>query len=382
MRPRPSSRQVKTRDTIWFRRTPQPDLRHYTKHLIDGRFSTEGYFQLSRIEQGAQRVIFTLHQFDRFLVPPIGAANAWITTLGAALAVALVYFCAAQLGLALLAKPSGVAVFWPSSGIAAGLLVAAGRRAGVAVVVGVIVGTVAANLMSDRLLLTSLLKGFCNAGEAVLVAWLLVRWFGGAPFHFGDIRRVIGFFAATAVATAVSAIGGALTMTAFHASAPFFDAWRAWFLSDAVGIVVVAPLLIALSQVKRDLPNRAELLEYGGILTLTVLTSIYAVSAPTGTWLSFDPDAIVFPLLLWLSIRNQLFATAGALAVSLVTIGATTFGIGHFGDADLSIVERALGAQLLTTVVTAFTLVLTAVLAERKASEHSAKARSGFAWHS
>ena len=314
------------------------------------------------------RVIGALHQFDRYLVPPIGAANAWVTTLGATVAVALGYFWAAELGLALLAKPSGVAVFWPASGIAAGLLVAAGRRAGVAVVMGVVVGTVAANLMSDRHLVTSVLNGLSNAGEAVLVAWLLDRWFG-RPFNFGDIRRVIGFFAAAAIATAVSAIGGALTMTTFHASAPFFDVWRTWFLSDAVGIVVVAPLLIALSQLKRELPTRAELIEWGGVLALTVLTSIYALSAPTGSWLSFDPDAIVFPLLLWLAIRNQLFAIAGALAVSLVAIGATTFGIGHFGDANLSIVERALGAQLLTTVVTAFTLVLTALFAERKASE-------------
>ena len=149
------------------------------------------------------------------------------------------------------------------------------------------------------------------------MAWLLDRWFG-RPFNFGDIRRVIGFFAAAAIATAVSAVGGALTMTTFHASAPFFDVWRTWFLSDAVGIVVVAPLLIALSQLKRELPTRAELIEWGGVLALTVLTSFYALSAPTGSWLSFDPDAIVFPLLLWLAIRNQLFAIAGALAVSLV----------------------------------------------------------------
>ena len=48
MRPRPASRQVKTRDTIWSRRAPQPDLRHYTKHLIDGGVSPEGYFRRSR----------------------------------------------------------------------------------------------------------------------------------------------------------------------------------------------------------------------------------------------------------------------------------------------------------------------------------------------
>ena len=34
-------------------------------------------------------------------------------------------------------------------------------------------------------------------------------------------------------------------MTLLHTTAPFWDVWRAWFLSDGVGIVVVAPLHIA-----------------------------------------------------------------------------------------------------------------------------------------
>jgi hypothetical protein len=37
------------------------------------------------------------------------------------------------------------------------------------------VGIVVANAMSDRSLLTSLFKGFCNSGEAVPTAWLLER---------------------------------------------------------------------------------------------------------------------------------------------------------------------------------------------------------------
>jgi hypothetical protein len=48
--------------------------------------------------------------------------------------------------------------------------------------------------MSDRSILTSLLVGLCSAGEAVLPAWLLERWFGRA-FTFGDLRRVIGIVA-------------------------------------------------------------------------------------------------------------------------------------------------------------------------------------------
>jgi integral membrane sensor domain MASE1 len=87
------------------------------------------------------------------------------------------------------AAPSDVALFWPASGVAAGLLIALGRRARPAVVIGVVVGTIAANVLSDRTLATSTLKAFCNAGETVLMAWLLERWFG-PHFTFGDLYRV------------------------------------------------------------------------------------------------------------------------------------------------------------------------------------------------
>jgi PAS domain S-box-containing protein len=311
----------------------------------------------------------TVHRLDTYLVPATSLANAWIATLGAASVIALVYFLAAEVGLAFLANPSDVAVFWPASGIAVGILVAAGRRAGMALVVGVVVGTVASNLTSDRSLLTSVLKGLCNAGESVLVAWLLERWFG-QPFAFRDLRRVAGFFAAAAIATAISALGGAVTMTTFHISAPFWNAWSTWFLADAVGIVVVAPLLIESLQLRREQPSRGGLIEGAAVLTLTALTSIYAVSVPTGSWLAFDPDAIVFPLLLWMIVRNQrTFAIAGALVVSVAVIGATAYGIGHFGDVSVSAVERVRGAQLVAAMVTAFTLVVTAVFSERKESE-------------
>jgi len=311
----------------------------------------------------------TFHRIDTYLVPPSGLASARIATLGGAFAIALVYFLAAQVGLAFLATPSDVAVFWPASGIAVGVLVAAGRRAGVALVVGVVVGTIAANLTSDRSLLTSVLKGFCNAGESVVMAWLLDRWFG-QPFAFNDLRRVGGFFVAAVVAAATSATGGALIMTTFHASAPFWNAWSTWFLADAIGIVVVAPLLIELCRLRREQLSRAELVEGGGVLALTAVATLYAVSRPPGSWLSFDTDAIVFPLLLWMIVRNQrAFAIAGALVVSLVVMGATTYGIGHFGDVSVPVVERVLGAQLVATMVTAFTLVVTALFAERRESE-------------
>jgi PAS domain S-box-containing protein len=306
-------------------------------------------------------------KLGRFLVTTTGKPDT-LATMAAAVAIALVYFLAARIGLSLLAQPSDVAVFWPASGVATGILVAAGRRAGVALATGVLVGTIAANLVSDMTLLTSLLIGFCNTNEALLVAWLLERWFGPA-FTFGDVRRVVGFFAAAGLASATFALGGAAVMAELTAT-PFWEVWRLWFLSHAVGIVVVAPFLIELAQLRRERPNRAKLTEGVGVLALIVLASIYAVALPTGSWLSFDTDAVVFPLLLWLTARKlRTYAVAGAFVLSMVVIGATTYGIGHFGDVSVSIFARVHGAQVVGAMVTAFTLILTTLFAERERAE-------------
>ena len=55
--------------------------------------------------------------------------------------------------------------------------------------------------------------------------------------------------------------------------------------------------------------------------------------------------------------------------MSIIVICATIFGIGHLGDAAIPIVERAKGAQAAVIMVTIYTLVLTALLAERRARE-------------
>jgi PAS domain S-box-containing protein len=311
----------------------------------------------------------TLYGIRKYLAAPGSAARGLIATLGAAGAVALVYYLAARLGLVLLSEPSDVAVFWPASGIAAGILIISGRRAYPALVIGVVVGTVAANIMSDRSFWTALLKGFCNAGEAALAAWLLERWFA-RPFRFANLRRVAGFLAAAVLATAASATGGAATMTLLHTSAPYWDVWHTWFLSDWVGIVVVAPLVIGLREVWREPQSLGEWTEGVGVLILTALVSLYTVSHETGSWLSFSPGALVLPLLLWLTARcPPAFGRAGAFFASAAVILATSFGVGRFGDAAVPLMERVRGAQVAVTTVTLYTLILIALFAQRKEAE-------------
>ena len=347
----------------------KPPKRGYKSQRASGRQSRSRR-DGSALLGGALRRARPPFGVDRYL-PSSGPATAWILGLGCTTGVAIAYFLAARLGLALLTEE--VAVFWPASGIAVGILVVWGRRARAAVVVGVIAATIVANLMGDRSLWTSVFKGFCNAGEAVLTAWLIERWFGPA-FAFDDVRHVLGFVAAAALGVAASAFGGAATMTLLHTAAPFWDVWRAWFLSGGVGIVVVAPLVIGLGQLWHERPSRGEWIEGVGVLALLSVTSLYVVSHPAGSWVSFSPGALVLPFLLWLTARcRPAFAIAGAFVASAAVLFGTTFGIGRFGDASVAIAERVKGAQAAMTVVTLYTLILTALFAERRRNEAALK---------
>src|SRR6516162_2677448 len=91
-----------------------------------------------------------------------------IGEIGLSIAVGIAYFVAAQLSLELLAKPDGVAVFWPAAGVSSGVLIALGRDARLPVAGGAMIATVIANLMGDRNVWGATAFAFCNAGEALL----------------------------------------------------------------------------------------------------------------------------------------------------------------------------------------------------------------------
>src|SRR6516225_4643056 len=107
-----------------------------------------------------------------------GSTRKWARSIGLAAAVGIFYFLAARLSLLLLTKPDGVAVFWPASGVAAGVLIALGPRARWPVAAGAMAATIVANVMGDRTLFSAVIFGLCNAGEALLTAWLIERYFG------------------------------------------------------------------------------------------------------------------------------------------------------------------------------------------------------------
>ena len=294
----------------------------------------------------------------------------WLGGVGLSIAVGLAYFLAAQLGLALLTTAERVAVFWPASGIAVGILIALGGWARGPVAAGVIAATLAANLMADRSVWSALAFGLCNAAEALLAMWLIERGFGHA-LSLDSLRRVLGLFAAAGVAAATAALGASVAMKLFGPStAAFLDVWEVWFASDALGIITVAPLLIAVRAAMRDRPSWRELLE--GTLAVAAVTATigFLLVLLSGPWEVVGPGAFLFPLLLWLGYRcRPVFAAAAVFTIAAAIVWTTTYEFGRFGDLTQPIAIRVIAAQTAMLGTTLAALALAALFAERRGSE-------------
>ncbi|MGB6395244.1 MAG: MASE1 domain-containing protein, partial [Bradyrhizobium sp.] len=297
---------------------------------------------------------------------PLASGAKVISTVG----VALAYFVAARLSLALLEPVDGVAVFWPAAGVASGILIALGSAARWTVVVGVVAATITANLLGDRNIWSSVFFAVANAGEAVIVAGL-IHHFCGSPFELNELRRVLALFAATAAGTSLSGIAGTVGFMLFHASTASPPViWLHWFSSDALGIIAVAPLAIGLASLMRNLPPRREIAE--GVLALAVVSLVCAllVFLPNEPWTEELAIGALCPLLLWIASRLRPAFTAAATFICSTTIVWTTiFAIGIFGDPHLSIEQRVVGAQAAILAISLGALVLAALFSERRLHE-------------
>jgi len=297
-------------------------------------------------------------------------ARRWARSVGLAAAVGVAYFLAARLSVGLVLKPEGVAVFWPAAGISSGVLIALGPRSRWPVAAGVTVATIVIHQLIADPLWAGIALGLSNAAEAVITAALIARYFG-TDFSIGRLRQVLGLLVAAIVGTAVSGIGGAVTYRLFAGpSAEMLTTWQHWFASDAIGIVIVAPLVIELASAVRQPPPRSERIDGAAALgALAVMTAI-AIALPQEPWETVVPVAVLFPILMWITARcRPVFAAAAAFLVSTTVVSTAVLGLGHFGDSSLAFADRIPQAQAVILFVALGAYILAALFAERRDNE-------------
>jgi PAS domain S-box-containing protein len=274
--------------------------------------------------------------------------------------LAAVYVGAAKLGLELSVAQGVVTPVWAPTGIALAALVLFGLRLWPAILVGAFL----ANATSGASILESAAISVGNTLEAVVGAALLAR----VAFRpsLERVRDVLAFIVLGALlAPTVSATNGVTTLLVSGdvAGADYGSRWLLWWSGDAMGALIVAPLLFVWSAAPLRGLTAARAFE--GAALLALLAGASAVVFLAGLW---KYPHLLFPLLIWAPLRfRQPGAVTANFVVAAIAIAGAVNGTTPIEDESSTVVVQLLEGLLAGVVVT--TLLLGAVLSERRATE-------------
>jgi len=276
------------------------------------------------------------------------------------------YVATARLGLSFDALAGIATTVWPPTGIALAALVLRGTHLWPAVSLAAFV----ANLSTGIPFWGAALIAAGNTLEALVGATLLKRFsFDPRLARLRDVLLLIGF--AALVSTLISASFGvaAAALASLHRAESYPVFWAVWWVGDAMGALLIAPLICVWAMPLRISRRPLRWLEAMLLaLALTAVSmmvfrrpySIRAIELIRGTY------AIV-PLLIWTALRfEQRGTTAALLLVAVVAVTATASPESYFAARTPH--ERLLMTDCYMAVTAISMLLLVAALAERRAA--------------
>ncbi|MFB8105787.1 MASE1 domain-containing protein [Streptomyces sp. NPDC056007] len=274
------------------------------------------------------------------------------------LGVAGVYYLAGRLGLTRQVVVDGAMVtpLWPPTGISLAALLYLGGRMWPGIALGAFF-TVSA--IGDALTVSRLGIVLGNT-LAPLAAYVLLRRVGFrnelARLRDGVCLVFLGAFAGMLISATV----GSVTLMLDDKVPPgrFWLVWSSWWAGDAMGVLVVTPVLLVLSRVRR--PRLTDRWPEACLLAVVVV-----VAGTFSTRSSLSLLYLVFPVIIWAALRFQLPGSAPcALVVSVLAITAGTDGLGPF--AGHTLMEIMANLTVLNGCVALTALLLGAIVAEHR----------------
>ena len=285
------------------------------------------------------------------------------STLPAIAALTALYFVAGKLGLHLAFLHQSASPVWPPAGIALAALLVMGYRMWPAIFIGAFLvnATTAGNP------LTSIGIAAGNTLEALCGAWL-VNHFADGTRVFDCARNVFIFSVAALVSTLVSPSIGVTTLALgdFASWSNYGPIWLTWWLGDAAGDLIIAPLILLWSIPSRQRWTRREAVEVGILLLLLVCLGQIVF----GGWASISArnypiSFICGPVVIWTAFRfSQRETATGIFILSTIAIWGTLHGNGPFIMETEN--QSLLTLQTWTAVLTITAMALSAAMAERR----------------
>gem|GEM_PF-5060240 len=277
--------------------------------------------------------------------------------------LALLYFGTARLGQLLAMPPGNITPVWIPSGIILAAVLLRGYRVWPGIFLGAFAGNVWAyfTTASGGALLRCVLAGTANgAGDtlgAVVSAYLITKATGGRD-PLGRAADVVKFIAYGGILGAgISAVCGvtALGLAGLVPWHNYVTALTTWWTGDGVGVLVVAPLLLAWRAGWRGCRFGREEALFMLVLPAASLVSLLLFPGV--------PGLIILPLLLWAVFRfdRRVLLAGIAVEAALVTVMAA-MGYGPFVRESMN--HGLVQLQLFLTLMTVPILVLCGALTE------------------
>ena len=281
--------------------------------------------------------------------------------------IGVAVFALAWGGIGLTMFGGHVASIWLANALLLGVLLRHDEHAWPGIfLVGFVAGVAADLLVGGASMPAALILPACNALEVAIAAYGLRRWRRGRLDLSVGPDLVVFVLVGGLIAPALAAAAAAWYM-ALALNEGFVDVWTTWFPADALGMLIVTPLLLTV----RGQDVRALVADERVLPLLGVVAAVLAVAG--GVFLQSQHPLLflAFPAAIFASLAfGSLGAAAAVAAVSLVAIPATLAGLGPLiliDDAGPH--GRVLALQAYLAVLVLTTLPVAAVMAGHRRLE-------------
>jgi diguanylate cyclase (GGDEF)-like protein len=282
-------------------------------------------------------------------------------------ALTAAYFVAGKLGLQLAFVHANVTAVWAPTGIA----VAAFLILGPSIWPAIYAGALLVNLTIAGTEVAAFGIAAGNTLEGLAGAWLVTRYSGGSrPFEHA--RHVFTYAAfAALVATLIGATLGvaSLALTGLARAADLGSIWITWWLGDAGGALIVAPVILLWWAHPKVQWRRWRVLEVFALLASLVLVSqlVFGGFFPSEVK-TYPLEFLCIPFFVWAAFRfGPREAATTMLVFSAIAISGTLLGFGPFARESAN--RSLLLLQAFLSVAAVTTLVLAAAVEERRRVE-------------
>jgi PAS domain S-box-containing protein len=297
------------------------------------------------------------------------------------------YFGCSLLGQYLQFPESSYWPIWPPSGLFLGALIISDRRDWL-LLWGI---SLPASLLADaltsgfqmQLLGDALGIWLANTLESLSGAWLLSRIFP-KRLTLGSVREfLLLFLIGGLLAPMIGATLGALDIEFFEQSSTFAETWLRWWIGDAVGVMVIAPVVITWPRAgnsprisRRPWTYYFEFALYCLVLLYVTERVFHGVPEENALPTRF-PFFLMMPLMLWAGLR---FEPRGAsicvLLLGLIITWRTTQGFGPIARYGEGVTQQGLLLQALLAQGSCLTLLLSSSIERRALVEMRLKRES------